>query len=137
MPPKLDPALSASRTELFQKVGLNQARASEVAKNPKLAPSFEALILKQQLIQQEVSSKQSNLLLHLVTVDATLDEQKQAIVAASILQSKLTSADQVSGKSYIEFPTLSLTLRTAAVTYCKEHESFNQADFEKAAGVGA
>jgi hypothetical protein len=96
MAPKVNPAEVQARAAVFESIGLSSGKAVEVAKNAKLATALEAFLRRQQ-VTSAVPAKQANLLLHLVSADAELDAQRQAIVTQAILEDKLATPDQVSG----------------------------------------
>lgn len=103
MAPKFDPAdeETAKLIALFQAVGLTQAKAIDIAKNPKQAASFRDVIVNNDLTAQVIDEKRATLISGVATQRTKLGDPEKSYVINGILTGNLKSADQVSGKSVL------------------------------------
>jgi glutaminyl-tRNA synthetase len=101
MPPK--PTLTTEEidvlAEKFETIGLNQAKAKDAAKSPKIAEPLKHLVETFKLAERSVSDKQASLLVHFAPPSSKLsNDQERKYIVDRIIDGKLKSTDQVNGK---------------------------------------
>lgn len=141
MPPKASSAETAELIELFKSIGLTQSKAAEAAKNPKSASTLKEIIEKKSLAGKALDEKTSVLLAAAAVQGSKLDEDARGYVVDAILDGRLKTTDQVSGKR-IRSGTSSISICLyavlAAAKYMETHPApVDDADFDKQCGVGA
>lgn len=101
MPPKPTPTaeeIDALATK-FEAVGLNQAKAKDAAKSPKIAEPLKHLVETFNLSERSVTDKQASLLVHFAPPSSKLaDDQERGYIVDRIVDGKLKSTDQVNGE---------------------------------------
>jgi glutaminyl-tRNA synthetase len=95
-----DPAI-ASIISQFQSIGLTQAKAIDVARNPKNAASLSDIILKNSLQDKGLDSKQGALLTTLAVSGQQLNLSGRNYICTAIVDGRLRSEDQVAGKKFV------------------------------------
>ena len=103
MPPKAkfdpnDPAVAPIIAQ-FQSIGLTQAKATDVARNPKNAASLSDLVHQNSLQDKNIDAKRGALLTTLAVSGQQLAQEGRNYVCGAIVDGRLKSEDQVSGKS--------------------------------------
>jgi glutaminyl-tRNA synthetase len=93
---------------LFKSIGLSQSKAAEAAKSPKSAAVLRDIIDKHGLAERSggVHEKQGGLIAALaiqIAKSAELGTDEQDYIIRKILDDKLKSVDQVTGKNVIDF----------------------------------
>lgn len=104
----VDSAELAEFIELFKSIGLTQAKAAEAAKNPKSADVLKDLIGRHGLVAKKLEDKQAVLIAGLAVQGGKLGEPERDYIVDAVLDGRLKSTDQVSGKrlhQYIETST--------------------------------
>lgn len=99
MPPKAkdSPEVTALVAQ-FESFGLSNAKAIEVARNSKQANAFQEYLAAQKIPESSVNGKQANLLLQVATSSEALSEEGTGLVTKEILDERLLSTDQVTGR---------------------------------------
>ena len=84
----------------FETIGLNQAKAKDAAKSPKIAEPLKHLVETFKLSERLVNDKQASLLVHLAPPSSKLaSDQERGYIVDRIIDGKLKSTDQVNGES--------------------------------------
>lgn len=104
MPPRPTPtaeeidALAAK----FETIGLNQAKAKDAAKSPKIAEPLKHLVETFKLSERSVNDKQASLFVYFASPGSKLSsDQERGYIVDKIIDGKLKSTDQVNGESDI------------------------------------
>ncbi|KAF9779998.1 glutaminyl-tRNA synthetase [Thelephora terrestris] len=124
MPPK--PTLTTEEidvlAEKFETIGLNQAKAKDAAKSPKIAEPLKHLVETFKLAERSVSDKQASLLVHFAPPSSKLsNDQERKYIVDRIIDGKLKSTDQVN----------------AAIKYFETHSlPVDDSAFDEECGVG-
>ena len=101
MAPKNAPLSSAESEELiilFTSLGLAPKTASELARQPKSATPFKALIDKYDLAGKELSEKQAGALVKLSSSGGKLGSAEKGYAVEKIVKSDIKAPDQVTGE---------------------------------------
>lgn len=86
----------------FETIGLNQAKAKDAAKSPKIAEPLKHLVETFKLSERSVNDKQASLLAYFAPPSFKLpSDQERGYIVDKIIEGKLKSTDQVNGESYI------------------------------------
>ena len=86
----------------FEAIGLNQAKAKDAAKSPKIAEPLKHLVETFKLSERSVNDKQASLLVHFAPPSSKLaGDQERGYIVDKIVDGKLKSTDQVNGRSDI------------------------------------
>jgi len=104
MPPKPTPTTEEidTLTAKFKTIGLNQAKAKDAAKSPKIAEPLNHLVETFKLSERSVNDKQASLLVHFAPPSSKLaGDQERGYIVDKIIDGKLKSTDQVNGESAI------------------------------------
>jgi len=104
MPPKPIPTTEEIDTlaAKFETIGLNQAKAKDAAKSPKIAEPLKHLVESFKLSERSVNDKQASLLVHFAPPSSKLaGDQERGYIVDRIVDGKLKSTDQVNGESDI------------------------------------
>ena len=89
----------------FEAIGLNQAKARDAAKSPKIADPLKRLVETFKLSQRSVSDKQASLLVHFAPPSSKLpSDQERGYIVERIIDGRLKSTDQVNGESCHDCP---------------------------------
>ena len=84
----------------FATIGLNQAKAKDAAKSPKIAEPLKDLVETFKLSERSVGDKQASLLVHFAPPSSKLaGDQERGYIVDKIIDGKLKSTDQVNGES--------------------------------------
>src|ERR1700742_1651198 len=110
MPPKTkfdpnDPAV-ASIIAQFQSIGLTQAKATDVARNPKNATSLRELVEQNSLQDKGLDPKRGSLLTTLAVSGQQVDHSGRNYICNAIIDGRLKSEDQVSGEQSNRWPII-------------------------------
>jgi glutaminyl-tRNA synthetase len=102
MPPK--PILTTEEIDTlatkFETIGLNQAKAKDAAKSPKIAEPLKHLVETFTLSERSVNDKQASLLVYFAPPSSKLaSDQERGYIVDKIIDGKLKSTDQVNGES--------------------------------------
>lgn len=82
----------------FEAIGLNQAKAKDAAKSPKIAEPLKHLIETFKLSERSVNDRQASLLVHLAPPSARLaGDNERGYIVDKIIDGRLKSTDQVNG----------------------------------------
>ena len=100
MPPK--PTLTTEEINAlaikFETIGLNQAKAKDAAKSPKIAEPLKHLVDTFKLTERSVNDKQASLLVHFAPPSSRLTgDNERGYIVDKIIDGKLKSTDQVNG----------------------------------------
>lgn len=103
MPPKpkstLTDAEIAPLVELFKSIGLNEAKATDSAKSPKISEPLKSLIEQNGLSGKPLEEKQAILIVSFATLAGKLgSDEERSYVVKRIQDGSLKSVDQVSGE---------------------------------------
>jgi len=101
MPPKPTPTAEEIDTlaAKFGTIGLNQAKAKDAAKSPKIAEPLKHLFETFKLSERSVNDKQASLLVHFAPPSSKLaGDQERGYIVDKIVGGKLKSTDQVNGE---------------------------------------
>lgn len=135
--------MSDPQVELFQSIGLTQAKAKEAKKNPKSATALQDLIQKHNLTSVGLDEKQAVLVTAFAGNVSKLPEigdDEKSFVVKYILEGKLKSVDQVAGTpDILEFSNRCSRdeVLAAASKYIESHHvPIDATDFEHYCGVG-
>ena len=104
MPPKPTPTTEEidTLTAKFETIGLNQAKAKDAAKSPKIAEPLKHLVETFKLSERSVNDKQASLLVHFAPPSSKLaGDQERGCIVDKIIDGKLRSTDQVNGEPAI------------------------------------
>ena len=104
MAPKPTPTTEEIETlaAKFEAIGLNQAKAKDAAKSPKIAEPLKHLVETFKLSERLVGDKQASLLVHFAPPSSKLaGDQERGYIVDKIIDGKLKSTDQVNGESSI------------------------------------
>jgi len=82
----------------FQSIGLSQAKATDVARNPKNATSLGDLIRENSLEGKGIDAKKGALLTTLAISGQQLSRDGRDYVCAAIIDDRLKSEDQIAGE---------------------------------------
>ena len=83
----------------FEAIGLNQAKAKDAAKSPKIAEPLKHLVETFKLSERSINDKQASLLVHFAPPSSKLaGDQERGYIVDKIVDGKLKSTDQVNGK---------------------------------------
>ena len=86
----------------FETIGLNQAKAKDAAKSPKIAEPLKHLVETFKLSERSVNDKQASLLVHFAAPGSKLaGDPERGYIVDRIVDGKLKSTDQVNGQSDI------------------------------------
>ena len=86
----------------FETISLNQAKAKDAAKSPKIAEPLKHLVETFKLSERSVNDKQASLLVHFAPPSSKLaGDQERAYIVDKIVDGQLKSTDQVNGESDI------------------------------------
>lgn len=127
---------------LFKSIGLTQPKAVEANKNPKSAALLKDLIEKHDLAAVGLDEKQAVLVTAFagnLSKSSAVGDAEKSFVISKILECKLKSVDQVSGKFWILCGMIkhNIPSSTAATKYVEARKvPINIADFDKQCGVG-
>jgi glutaminyl-tRNA synthetase len=89
----------------FETIGLNQAKAKDAAKSPKIAEPLKRLIETFKLSERSVNDKQASLLVHFAPPSSRLaGDKERGYIVDKIIDGKLKSTDQVNGEPCIVAP---------------------------------
>lgn len=84
----------------FETIGLNQVKAKDTAKSPKIAEPLKFLVETFKLPERSVKDKQASLLVHLAPQSSKLaSDEERGYIVDRIIDGKLKSTDQVNGES--------------------------------------
>lgn len=86
---------------LFKSIGLTQPKALEASKNPKSAPILKDLIEKHNLATADLDEKQAVLVTAFagnLSKASSIGDGEKGVVISKILERKLKTVDQVSGR---------------------------------------
>lgn len=86
--------------ELFQSIGFTKAKATETAKSSKNASALKDIIDKNNLSEKNLDDKKATLVSSLAIQGAKLGDSEKSYIVDAILDGKLKSSEQVSGKYY-------------------------------------
>lgn len=92
-----DPAVAAVIAQ-FQSIGLTQAKATDVARNPKNSASLSDLVSKNSLQDKGIDAKRGALLTTLAVSGQQLDESGRSYICGAIVDGRLKSEDQIAGQ---------------------------------------
>jgi glutaminyl-tRNA synthetase len=95
-----DPAAAATISQ-FQSIGLTQAKATDVARNPKNATCLSDLVQQNSLQDKGLDAKQGALLTTLAVSGQQLDQPGRNYICAAIVDGRLKSEDQVTGEQLV------------------------------------
>jgi len=104
MPPKATPTTEEVDVlaKKFEAIGLNQAKAKDSAKSPKIAAPLKHLVETFKLTERSINDKQASLLVHFAPPSSKLaGDQERGYIVDRIVDGKLKSTDQVNGVSHI------------------------------------
>jgi len=104
MPPKTTPTTEEIETlaAKFETIGLNQAKAKDAAKSPKIAEPLNHIVETFNLSERSINDKQASLLVHFAPPSSKLaGDQEREYIVDKIIDGKLKSTDQVNGGSVI------------------------------------
>lgn len=143
MPPKSKSALTdaeiAPLVELFKSIGLNDAKAADSAKSPKISEPLKSLIEQNQLSVKPLEEKQAGLVVSFATLAGKLEsDEERSYVVARIRDGSLKSVDQITGKPSINRVRYRAEiLPSAAITYLNSHPlPVDDKEFDQECGVG-
>ena len=91
-----DPA-TASLIAEFQSIGLTQAKATDMARNPKNASSLSNLINANSLSEKNIESKRGSLLTTLAVSGIHLGKPERTYITRAIVDGRLKTSEQVAG----------------------------------------
>ena len=87
---------------MFETIGLNQAKAKDAAKSPKIAEPLKHLVETFELSERSVNDKQASLFVYFAPPSSKLaGDQEREYIIDRIIDGKLKSTDQVNGESDI------------------------------------
>lgn len=100
MPPKFNPddPETTELISLFQTIGFTKAKATETAKNAKNASALKEIIERNNLSSRHIDDKKGSLIAGLASQSLKLGDPEKQYVTDAILDGRLKSAEQVSGK---------------------------------------
>ncbi len=94
--------------QLFQSIGLSQAKALEAAKSPKPAAILKEIIEQKELVRKELDEKKAGLVVALASAlskSPNVANSERDYVLDKVLTSDLKSVDQVNGVSFAPLST--------------------------------